>query len=506
MLYKLVLVDDEDWILSGIQNGIEWEELGFVVVGAYSNGKDALTAMKKDPPDALLTDIKMPIQDGISMVRDLREAGYQDIQVVFLSGYDDFEYAQSSLRLGAVDYVLKPSDPNQIAEVFSRIRQRLDEQQSQIQERKKALEMAAMSKEVFRKAIFDCIMYGNDSLYHRLMHVYGDALTEKRERPFVVVSAAMKNTVEETKPGNKDAGHIKYLKKQAAELCEQLMDRVYLIENRFSCSMVFAEMSSCEVDECLERLKRDVRKETGNELMLGKSEEYVQFGLVKSAYDESLKRLFILDMPEGAQRLYTNLCNDTVLKAALADRDQQIVLWSLKNWMAQIDKMESQYQMRLIKRLIYSIGIYFINHGMDDETVAKLYELPDDSSYERVKEGIISFVKAEFMKTPAGGGRNANLCREVAKYISNNYSDDITLNELAERFYISPNYLGTLFKKNLGVGVKEYQTNIRLEQADALIASGKFKLYQVAEMVGYPNYEYFRKTYCKYRGKNPSES
>ena len=99
MLYKLALVDDEDWILDGLQNAIEWDKIGFQIAGAFTNGRDALEALLENPPDAILTDIKMPMQDGISLVKKLREAGLKDLEVVFLSGYDDFELAQSSLRL-----------------------------------------------------------------------------------------------------------------------------------------------------------------------------------------------------------------------------------------------------------------------------------------------------------------------------------------------------------------------------------------------------------------------
>ena len=141
MLYNLVLVDDEDWILAGIQNAIKWEEIGFRIAGTYTNGKEAMAAMKNQPPEAILTDIKMPIQDGISLIRELREAGFSQIEVVFLSGYDDFELAQSSLRLGAVDYVLKPSAPEQIIEVFTRIKKRLDERRIIEEERKADAEL-----------------------------------------------------------------------------------------------------------------------------------------------------------------------------------------------------------------------------------------------------------------------------------------------------------------------------------------------------------------------------
>ena len=69
MLYKLALVDDEDWILDGLQNAIEWDKIGFQVTGAFMNGRDAQKALLENPPDAILTDIKMPIQDVISLVR-----------------------------------------------------------------------------------------------------------------------------------------------------------------------------------------------------------------------------------------------------------------------------------------------------------------------------------------------------------------------------------------------------------------------------------------------------
>lgn len=227
--------------------------------------------------------------------------------------------------------------------------------------------------------------------------------------------------------------------------------------------------------------------------------------MIKRAYEASLESLFSLNMPSQAQRLYRAHGNDTVLRAAVEDRDQQIVLWSLKNWLLKIDKTDAEYHIRLMRRLIYSLAVCFLKYGIDSHTVARLYEPLRAEDYEGAKEGVISFVKSVLLQESRGGGKSANLCKEVARYISENYTEDSTLNELADRFYISPNYLGTLFKKNLGVGVREYQTTIRLDQADALIASGKLKLYQAAQMVGYPNYEYFRKIYCKYRGKNPSE-
>lgn len=504
-MYNLVLVDDEDWILSGLQNAVEWESIGFTVTGAYGNGKDALAAMRIHPPDAMLTDIKMPIQDGISLVKELRKEGFHELEVVFLSGYDDFELAQSSLRLGAVDYVLKPSAPEQIMEVFERVRERLDKKRKEAQERQTARELVQSGIKIFKETVFNCLMYGNDSLYEKMMSLFADMVERERGKPFVVASAALRNTVEEGMPCETEREEIHCLKEHVRRIKRESGDCLNVIENRFSCSFVFSDKNWQDAEGIMEELKRQVRRETGKEMVHAQSDVLREVPMVKDAYESSLGRLYRLDMPAAARHLYLTLCNDRVLKAALEDRDQQIILWSLKHQMAQIEKTEPEFQLRLMKRLVYSMSMYCIQHQISARTIRRLYEPFEKGSYEAVKEGIISFVQSEFLKEKEGGGRNANLCKEVAKYISKNYSDDITLNDLAERFYLSPNYLGTLFKRNLGMGIKEYQTTIRLEQADSLIAGGKFKLYQVAEMVGYPNYEYFRKIYYKYRGKNPSE-
>ncbi len=504
MLYNLVLVDDEDWILSGIQNAIKWEEIGFRITGTYTNGREAMAAMKDQPPEAILTDIKMPIQDGISLIRELREAGFSQIEVVFLSGYDDFELAQSSLRLGAVDYVLKPSAPEQIIEVFIKIKKRLDERRINEEERKADAELVMAGIKVFKDAVYNSIMSGNKPLYDRLLELYAELMERERGCSFSVVSVALKSTVEEQPPTGEEVRVIACLREFAKELGEVRKYGLRLLENQFSFTFVFSDSDEAEIDALMEDIKRKLRRQTGKELLRSKIKTYKEFGMIQNAYETSLESLFSLNMPASAQYLYRTLGNDTVLKAAVEDRDQQIVLWSLKNWMLKIDKTEAEYRLRLMKRLFYSLGIYFLRYGIAS-TVVSLYEPLKAGDYQGGKEGVISFVKSELLQESKGGGRNAYLCKEVSKYIIENYTDDITLNELADRFYISPNYLGTLFKKNQGIGIREYQTTIRLDQADALIASGKFKLYQVAQMIGYPNYEYFRKIYCKYRGKNPSE-
>ncbi len=504
MLYQLVLVDDEDWILSGMQNAIEWEEIGFQISGAYTNGRDAVKAMLEHPPDAVLTDIKMPIQDGISMARELREAGLNEIEIVFLSGYDDFELAQSSMRLGAVDYVLKPSAPEQIIQVFERIRLRLDDRRKKEEEQRTNSELVQAGIRVFKNAVFNSITEGNRAAYDRLMTLYEELVSREKGRCYCMAAAALEGTVKEQAPDRKEMESIRLLKTMAEDLNREWGRELVLIPNQFSVSFYLPDCTDSEAGELMEKLRRNLRRDTGCRLVWRVSGEYRDFSKIWDACAESFRKLFSLDFSEQGKLLYQRLGNDDVMKAAVEDRDQQIMLWCLKNWFGKINQEEERERIRLMRRLLYGFSVLFLENGVNEEQIASLYQTLEEKNDDQIKKELISFIRTEFLTEKRENSRNANLCREAAKYISKNYADEITLADLAERFYISPNYLGTLFRKNMGMGVKEYQTAIRLEQADVLISSGKFKLYQVAEMVGYPNYEYFRKIYQKYRGKNPS--
>lgn len=106
-MLKVLVVEDEELIRKGIVLAVDWAALDCVVVGEAANGEEALEAVERYGPTLIITDLKMPKMDGLELLRRLREAG-NDVYVIILTAYDSFEYAQSALRLGAVDFLLKP--------------------------------------------------------------------------------------------------------------------------------------------------------------------------------------------------------------------------------------------------------------------------------------------------------------------------------------------------------------------------------------------------------------
>lgn len=117
---RIFIVDDEIWIIIGLKKLIEKSGKPFVVVGEANNGVAALEELEKKKPDILFTDIRMPGYNGLDLLEKLKEKNL-DIKVVFVTGYADFEYVQTALRLGAFDYLLKPIDEEKLGEVLERL-------------------------------------------------------------------------------------------------------------------------------------------------------------------------------------------------------------------------------------------------------------------------------------------------------------------------------------------------------------------------------------------------
>ena len=124
-MLKVLVVEDEEMIRKGIVLAVDWAALDCVVVGEAANGEEALEAVERYHPTLIITDLKMPKLDGIQMLEKLRERGNQ-AYVIILTAYDSFSYAQSALRLGAVDFLLKPFHDGELEQAVTNLRRRME--------------------------------------------------------------------------------------------------------------------------------------------------------------------------------------------------------------------------------------------------------------------------------------------------------------------------------------------------------------------------------------------
>ncbi len=125
-MYRLVIVDDERKILDGIRDIFPWKEIGFEVVGSFTNGKDVLNFVEREQPDVVLTDIRMPDMDGLELTRRLQV--YSNLRVVIFSSYAEYKYMREALKLNVTDYLLKPINYSDLLNCFGKIKEELDEE------------------------------------------------------------------------------------------------------------------------------------------------------------------------------------------------------------------------------------------------------------------------------------------------------------------------------------------------------------------------------------------
>ncbi|MDQ0877813.1 YesN/AraC family two-component response regulator [Paenibacillus sp. V4I3] len=123
-MYSVLIVDDEPWVANGLKALIDWENLGYTVIGEAHDGVQAMAAIEEKEPDVVISDIRMPGFNGIQLLERIRLQGLQT-KVILISGYAEFEYAQKALRLGAFDYLLKPVDRNKLTETLLRLKTKL---------------------------------------------------------------------------------------------------------------------------------------------------------------------------------------------------------------------------------------------------------------------------------------------------------------------------------------------------------------------------------------------
>ena len=127
--YRILLVDDEEELRAGIRRRIDWEALGFVLAGEAANGQDALELAEQLRPDVVLTDIKMPFMDGLTLCRQLKTQ-LPAVRLVIFSGFDEFDYARQAIGMNVFEYLLKPITPTELSDVLVRLKKAMDEERA----------------------------------------------------------------------------------------------------------------------------------------------------------------------------------------------------------------------------------------------------------------------------------------------------------------------------------------------------------------------------------------
>ncbi|MEG0395544.1 MAG: response regulator [Oscillospiraceae bacterium] len=494
----MLLVDDEEVVTQGLSRFVCWEETGFSVSGTALSVSDALAQLEKEPANLVITDIQMPGQNGLDLIRILKER-YPKIKTILLSGYSDFAYAQQAVRLGALDYLTKPINFCALKKLLEQVRETLDKetqcngQDAWLQE----LLCHTLILNIANGFPFDearaatcldihCPIRAIRLSLRKQAEISPELVRQIKEHfaPCQVVLSTAEELLCVTE-GSRDAAALLWslseLSLQKPPLCVGISEEVLGYKQ--------LRLASLQASKALRYQK--TRSEPG---VLLYNQVREMFANSVEAQDTTIRRLIEnFSDPE---------------KRSLLIEDFSAALSALENRadfsLALAHHFCTEFLVELDAPIQTLLPTESCRHIMLSEV---LMDVLGADSIPEIRNYISHYLERLFaiLREQDETRQAAELIDRVKNYIQEHFAENLTLTVLSELFYICPAYLSRLFKKKTGVNFVEYLTNLRIKKGKEFLADPSLMIYTVSEMVGYENPRYFSRLFKESVGCSPQE-
>lgn len=528
-MYKLLIIDDDELIREGIKDAVDWDEQGITDVKTAKNGDEGWYIYQEYNPDIILTDIRMPVMDGIDLLKKIKSVK-KNAKIVILSGYDDFNYAQIAVKEGAFDYLLKTADIDELLKVVKKAIDELDREKNETEIYKKLKEQLNMSLPLLKYRYLNELIFGCVDIKHLIkrmefvdIHLLSDCfmvavleiddfdlrLEEITEEERLLYKLRVINTIEE------------YI--QDTGICFETKNEEFVYLYMCNNNLSVKENKEILYNRC-EEICHCLNRNMDFKFSVGLSN--IGFGLssIRNCYSEAKKalehRLFLVDSIIDIQDIshYTsanyNLDYETEsrLISALRVGSKKEVLQIIEDVFNRMrhnrNLVIGNFHKVCIELLsIASCVLCEFDAGMEDvfgknflyyEEIKK-YKSSDTAikwmlnNYSTILDFILN---TKILKAK-------KIVETVKQYIDEHYYENLSLNALADMVYISPNYFSYLFSNTVGQSFMEYVMAKRIEKAKQLLGNKDSKAFEVGEKVGYDNPNYFSRIFKKYTGLSP---
>lgn len=476
--WSVIVVDDEEIIRKGITRFINENHPGFYVVKSFEDGKAAIEYIRKNNVDLVITDIKMLGITGLDIARYIKENDI-NTEVIFISGYKDFEYAQTAIENNVSHYILKPFSNERILTV-------LDEMYKSIAKKKDS--EFAISKyddlvSAIRREFFVDILFGSLKNRANIIRRY-EMLMLDFDIDTVCCAVVMvkwnDDFISASWSGSKedaDMASINFFNTvKSNKFADKIDEDMYII------------LSHCDdIDALLEDTKRVIKEYIGEtpEIVL----EYKCTGIYGlSDYYDNIRESGHNSIASEVMRERAKLFN-AYMNLNMYDEAIELFRCIVGNYPSKSSKKDvtefMHYLSEWLKASNADICVDSMLANMDAEAE------PDV---------IVSHIIKEFKKFYS---TERTIVTNIKNYLNQHYMEDITLDSISEQFYFKAVYMSRLFKEEAGETFSEYLFKLRMNKAIEFLKCNKYKIYQISEMVGYRSTKYFYKQFKKYTGYTP---
>ncbi|UYZ21781.1 response regulator [Mesobacillus jeotgali] len=498
---KILIVDDEPLVRVGIKSSYDWEGNGYEIAGEAEDGEKALRMIEEVKPDIVILDIKMPRLDGLQVLEEIQQRKIETY-VIVLSSFDDLDHVKKAMKLGAKDYFHKPTmNGTLIAEALKQFK--VDQVKAGDSDNSATMANGALNE----------LLNGSLDIEKGMLAV--------KERNLSVLLIKVKNYSQVIKRyQNDDRG---FLKKSFMNLMKEIISKEKETElldmNEEEYVLVISQSQSRSAQECQERISKltafmvnSIKRLMNIDIVVGVSDQVHAFRDVRQAYSQartalqaafydSAKMVFFYQRENGngeEQCLEDANAFISRLKGLLSQGSRNEFLEVLSKWHDFLKDTRCICDQDLKK--IYK-GFLFIMLDGEEEYFRTEREIDEMASFEELSA---YFTKKADDENESAGNLSP-ITKNILNYIKVNYQQDISLKKLADEFNVSPNYVSKLFNKEMERGLLDYLNEIRVEKAKKLLNEYPYKIYEVAEMVGFNSQVHFNIVFHKYVGMSPKE-
>lgn len=522
MATKLIIADDEPLVLVGLQSMIGWNELGIEIVGVARNGKQLEEAIAKERPDLVITDIKMPIKSGLEVLKECSRTYGRIPLFILLTSYEEFSFVKEALTLQAVDYLVKLELTQQsLRASVTKALDLLEELKAERGHTFPLLERSAMQS--FRDKFFVRLFNGLvdsrsafdkqkqelqisfDKSWYAVCYV---EIRSKQEEPEVNLYYSTIGMLKETLGRylttyitSLDLHHLAItfcLTEEQAEhyktIIRQVLEKtLQVIYNYFSVQLVCCVGLTVQDPYHL------------NESFLSARQ------LLASSSDE---RTILVAERKSAEGASFNL---GPFKVRLTRAFEELDADQLANVIEDIAKELEVQNISPLQAVETASNILFMAITLlpDGQNLVQGAFLEESGGYRQIYSSATTAQCSTYLRQLATGlaeqlqsrkqDYRAKVVANIQQYIKENVKRKLNLTEVALLFGFSQNYLSSLFSRYSGCSFVEYTTGAKIAAAKEMMAQGDYKIYEVADKLGFESSFYFSKVFKKVEGVSPRQ-
>ena len=523
--YSVLLVDDEEDVIQIIMKKMDWESMGFQIAGYAHNGVEALEMAEELQPDVVMTDIKMPYMDGLTLSRKLKEL-YRTDKIIIFSGFDEFEYAKEAIQIEVEEYILKPIDAGNLKEVFGRIREKIDREMDEKRNVDKLKKYYMESLPILQENFYTSLIDGRipEGKVDKYLSNYQISLTG----PYYVVSILHVSTSDIPQNMNPFLLGVSVKKLAEEHMEEEWKSRILMyLGDILVITQLEAQEQITEFTDFMDqfcRLAKHVCEATvtagigyvcDNLLDIRLSWQGARSAVSYRVIYGNARAINIAEidpMKNGDERWEEQEIQKILKRIRMGSREEleTEISHCIRRFVQNGTTMQ-KYQI-FIMGLLTEIFRFCSNNQLDStefygekgETFERCMQMESPEELEhwllKICEKLQKTVQQERQAS------TKSFVSRAVEYVQEHYNDrNITVESVCRELGVSAAYFSTIFKKETGKTFISFLTDYRMEKAVELLMTTSDKTYIIAEKVGYADPNYFSYAFKKQYSMSPSK-